>query len=176
VEKPRFLFLWGSAGVVAAADVATAASPITSTVRAGASAARVASLMGCLAMDAPAPAPGPVSSAASAALGKGVQAPPLGESSSPIALLLLVRRRVLRSHQGRVSLLLAQLELLTPLFPTLLSPDPILLLAHRPLLFPPLRRARAWARAWAGQTARRSRSPAAGDERKVRPRRHAVSK
>jgi hypothetical protein len=55
VEKPRLLFLGGSVGVVATADVATATPPI-------ASAARVA---------APAPAPGAVSSAASAALGEG---------------------------------------------------------------------------------------------------------
>jgi hypothetical protein len=30
--------------------------------------------------------------------------------------------------------------------------------------------------AWAGRTAWRSRSPAAGNEQKVRPRRHAASK
>jgi hypothetical protein len=65
VEKPRFLFLGGSAGVVAAADVATTAPPVTSTVRAGASAARAASLTGCPATGAPAPTPGAVSSAAS---------------------------------------------------------------------------------------------------------------
>jgi hypothetical protein len=64
VEKPRFLFLGGSVGVVATADVATATPPI-------ASAARVASLVGCLVADAPAPALGAVSSAASAALGEG---------------------------------------------------------------------------------------------------------
>jgi hypothetical protein len=71
VEKPRFLFLGGSAGVVAAADVATAAPPVTSMARAGASAARVTSLTGCLAVGAPAPAPSAVSSAASVALGEG---------------------------------------------------------------------------------------------------------
>jgi hypothetical protein len=56
---------------VAAADVATTAPPVTSTARAGASAARIASLMGCLAAGAPAPTPGIVSSAASVALGEG---------------------------------------------------------------------------------------------------------
>jgi hypothetical protein len=71
VEKPHFLFLGGSAGVVAAADAAIAAPPVISAVRAGASAARTASLVGCLAAGAPAPAPGAVSSAASAALGEG---------------------------------------------------------------------------------------------------------
>jgi hypothetical protein len=62
---------------VAAADVATAAPPVTSAARAGASVSRTTSLMGCLAMGAPAPAPGTVSSAASAAHGEGggVQAP-----------------------------------------------------------------------------------------------------
>jgi hypothetical protein len=77
---------------VAAADVATAAPPVTSAARAGASVSRTTSLMGCLAMGAPAPAPGTVSSAASAAHGEGggLKLPPLGESLSPIALLLLV--------------------------------------------------------------------------------------
>jgi hypothetical protein len=74
----------------------------------------------------------------------GFRLPPLVESSSPIALLLLlVRRRVLRSRRGRESLLLMQPELLTPLFPALSSPDPLLLLVRRPLLFLPLRRTHA---------------------------------
>jgi hypothetical protein len=81
---------------VATADVATAAPLVTSMVRAGASAARVASFIGCLAAGAPALAPGAVSSAASAALGEGGgrRLPPLGESVSPIAplLLFLIRR------------------------------------------------------------------------------------
>jgi hypothetical protein len=70
----------------------------------------------------------------------GRRLPPLGGSPSPIALLL-VRRRVLRSRRGGESQLLAQLELLTSLFPALPSPDPLLLLARRPLLLPLLRRA-----------------------------------
>jgi hypothetical protein len=108
---------------------------------------------------------------------RGAQAPTSRGELVPIALLLLVRQRVLRSRWGRESLLLAQLELLTPLFPALPSPDPILLLARRPLLFPLLRRARALVLgAWAGRTMRRSRLPAAGNERKVRPRGHATSK
>jgi hypothetical protein len=40
-------------------------------------------------------------------------------------------------------MLLAQPELLTPPFPVLPSPDPLLLLARHPLLLPPLLRARA---------------------------------
>jgi hypothetical protein len=139
VEKPRFLFLGGSAGVVVVADVATAAPPVTSAARAGASTARVASLVGCLAADAPASAPGTVSSAASVALGEGGA----GSHLSGRARLLLVRRRVLRSRRGGESPLLAQPKLLTPLFPALPSSDPLLLLARRPLLFPPLRRTRA---------------------------------
>jgi hypothetical protein len=77
-EKPRFLFLRGSTGIVAAADVATATPPVTSATHTGASAARAdasaahaTSLMGYLATGAPAPAPGTVSSAASAALSEG---------------------------------------------------------------------------------------------------------
>jgi hypothetical protein len=91
VEKPRFLFLGGSAGVVAAADVATAAPPVNSAACAGASAARVTSLVGCLVAGAHAPSPGAVSSAASAALGEGGEGshlsgrvrPPSLSSSSP---------------------------------------------------------------------------------------------
>jgi hypothetical protein len=71
VENPRFLFLGGSVDVVAAAGVATASPPVVPAARAGASAARVASLVGCLEVGTPAPAPGAVSSAASAALGEG---------------------------------------------------------------------------------------------------------
>jgi hypothetical protein len=83
-------------------------------------------------------------------LARGHRLPPLEESSSPIALLILVGRRVLRSRRGRESLLLAQSELLTLLFPALPSPDPLLLLARRPLLFPPLHRARARAQGMGG--------------------------
>jgi hypothetical protein len=71
VENPLFLFLGGSADVVAAAGVAATAPPAVSTARAGAPAARVASLVNCLAACALAPALGTVSSAASAALGQG---------------------------------------------------------------------------------------------------------
>jgi hypothetical protein len=138
LEKRRLLFLGGSTGVLAAADVATGTSPVISAARAGASAARATSLMDCLAAGAPAPAPSAGSSAASAALGEGGAGPHL-------VLLFLVRRRVLLSRRGRESLLLTQPELLTLLFPALPSPDPLLLLARRPLMFPPLSRARAQA-------------------------------
>jgi hypothetical protein len=91
VEKSRFLFLGGSADVVFAADVATAAPPVIFVARAGATAVRVASLVGRMAAGAPAPAPGAVSSAASVALGEGGEGshltgrarPPSLSSSSP---------------------------------------------------------------------------------------------
>jgi hypothetical protein len=104
---------------------------------------------------------------------------PLGESSPPVALLLLflIQRRVLRGRRGREFLLLTQPKLLTPLFSALPPPDSPLLLARRPLLLLPQRRARVLRlESWAGQTARRPRSPAAGDERKVRPRRRVAGK
>jgi hypothetical protein len=118
--------------------------------------------------------PGAVSSAASVALGEGAKAPTYWGELSPIALLL-VRRRVLRSCRGGESQLLVQPKLLSPLFPSLLSPDPLLLLARRPLLLPPLRRTRALGLGvWAGLTTRRSRSRAAGNKRKVRTRRRVA--
>jgi hypothetical protein len=91
VENPCFLFLEGSADVVAAAGVATASPPVVPAVHVDASAARVASLVGCLAADALAPALGAISFAASAALGEGgegshlsgrVRPPSLSSSSS----------------------------------------------------------------------------------------------
>jgi hypothetical protein len=167
VENPRFLFLGSSTDVVAAASVATASPPVVPVARAGASAARVASLVGCLAAGAPAPAPGAVSSAASAALGEGGEGSHLSGRARPPSP---TRRRVLRGRRGGESQLLTQLKHLTPLFPVLPSPDPLLLLACRPLLLPRLRRARGLG-AWAGRTARRSQSRAAGNKRKVRPRR-----
>jgi hypothetical protein len=166
VEKPRFLFLGGSTGIAAAADVATAASPVTSAARAGTFADYLS--------------PGLPGDGRSCARPRrwllrrlrgpwrGVRRlPPLGESSPPIALLLLflARRRILRSRQGRESLLLAQPELLTLLFPALPLPDPLLLLARRPLLFSPLCCVRALRiEAWADRTMLRSRSPSVGDE------------
>jgi hypothetical protein len=154
VEKPRFLFLGGSAGVVAAADVAATAPPVASAVCAGASAARVASLVGCLVADALAPTPGAVSSVASTALGEGGVGSHLSERALPpppsLSLLLLVRRRVFRSRRGGESLLLVQPKLLTSLFPVPPSSDSLLLLPSRPLLLPPLCHARARARGVGG--------------------------
>jgi hypothetical protein len=69
VEKPRFLFLEGSTGVVVAADVATVALPGASAARAGTFAARAAPSVGR-------PAAGARSSAASVALGEGGARPP----------------------------------------------------------------------------------------------------
>jgi hypothetical protein len=86
VENPRFLFLGGSADVVVAADVATAAPPVISAARTGATAVRVTSLVGCLAAGAPAPAPSAVSSAASAALGEGGEGSHLSGRARPPSL------------------------------------------------------------------------------------------
>jgi hypothetical protein len=92
VENSLFLFLGGSTDVVAPTGVAAAAPPAVGAARAGASAVRVALLVGCLAVGAPAPAPGTVSSTASAALGErgegshlsgGARPPSLSSSSSP---------------------------------------------------------------------------------------------
>jgi hypothetical protein len=155
VENPRFLFLGSSAGAVAVAGVATASPPAISMARrclrgahrlsrrlpgSGRSRARPRRCLFCRLRGS--------------ARG-GRRLPPLRGSPTPIALLLLlllllVRRRVLRSPEGGEPLLLTQPELLAPLFPTLPSPDPLLLLARRPLLLPPLRRARARARGVGG--------------------------
>jgi hypothetical protein len=86
VEYPRFLFLGGSADVVAATGVAAAAPLAISPVRAGTSAASAASPVGCLAAGAPAPAPGVVSSAASAALGEGGEGSHLSGGARPPSL------------------------------------------------------------------------------------------
>jgi hypothetical protein len=71
VEKPRFLFLEGSAGAEATADVATVALQDASAARTDTSAACAASSVDRPAAGASAPAPGTCSSAASATLGEG---------------------------------------------------------------------------------------------------------
>jgi hypothetical protein len=86
VENPLFLFLGGSADVVAAAGAAAAAPPDISAARAGASEARIASLIVCLAAGTPAPAPGTVSSAASTALGEGGEGCHLSGGARPPSL------------------------------------------------------------------------------------------
>jgi hypothetical protein len=94
---------------------------------------------------ASAPAQGACSSVASAALGEGGRRlPPLRGGLPPVAFFhfFLSRRRVLRGRWGRERLLLARLVFLAPLFPALPPMDPSLLIACRPLLLPPLRRAR----------------------------------
>jgi hypothetical protein len=78
VEKPRFLFLEGSAGAVVAAAVATTALTDASVARAGASAARAVSSTDRPTAGASVPALGACSFAASAALDKGGgRVPPL---------------------------------------------------------------------------------------------------
>jgi hypothetical protein len=71
VEKPRFLFLEGSTGAEAAADVAIIALPDASAARAGTSAACAASSVDRPTAGAPALALDACSSAASAALSEG---------------------------------------------------------------------------------------------------------
>jgi hypothetical protein len=102
----------------------------------------------------------------------GRELPPLGENP-PVTffLLFLFRRRVLRRHWGKKSLLLAQPEFLVPLLQALPPPDPPLLLAHHPLLPLPLSRARTLGLgAWAGRTAQRSQLPYAGESEMSEPR------
>jgi hypothetical protein len=73
--------------------------------------------------------------------------------------------------------LLAQPELLTPPFPALPSPDAPLPLARRPLLFPPLRRARVLRLgAWAGQTTRRSWPLSARNKQSFKTCRHPANR
>jgi hypothetical protein len=86
VENPRFLFLGGSADIVAATGVATTSPPVIPSACAGASVARVTSLVGFLVAGAPAPAPGAVSSAASAALGEGGEGSHLSGRARPPSL------------------------------------------------------------------------------------------
>jgi hypothetical protein len=174
VEKPRFLFLEGSADAaavpiaaaaapphVAAAPVAAVATPPdvaaalvvvgaalldAAAVRAGASATRFDALAARALPRALAPLPlaGP--------LATGVEAPTSLEPA-PIApfFLLLLRRRDLRSHRLRESLLLAQPVLLAVLLPALPPSDASLLLARGPLLLSSLRRARDRAGSGRGQ-------------------------
>jgi hypothetical protein len=58
VEKPLFLFLEGSMGAVAAADVATVALPDASAARAGTSAARAGTSAACATSSVDRPAAG----------------------------------------------------------------------------------------------------------------------
>jgi hypothetical protein len=171
VEKPRFLFLEGSADAaavpvaaavappdVAAAPLATVATPPdvvaalvaagatlldAAAVRAGASATRSDALAARALPRALAPLPlaGP--------LATGVEAPTSREPA-PIApfFLLLLRRRDLRSHRLKESLLLAQPVLLAVLLPALPPSNASLLLARG-------------LGAWAGRTAGCLRSPSA---------------
>jgi hypothetical protein len=150
---------------VAAAGVAAAAPPDASATCAAGSTTRAAPSIDRLVAGASALAPGACSSAASATLGEGAQAPTSQGGCPPVTffLLFLSRRRVLRGRRGRESLLLAQPEFLVPLSPTPPPPDPSLLLTRRLLLLPPLRRARTLGLgAWAGRTARCSWPPSAG--------------
>jgi hypothetical protein len=93
VEKPRFLFLEGSTGVVVAGVVATAALLDTSAAHAGASVACAIPSTECPVAGASTPAPGACSSTASAALGERGAGSQLSGGAPPITLFFLLRRR-----------------------------------------------------------------------------------
>jgi hypothetical protein len=168
VEKPRFLFLEGSTGIVVAATDAAAALPDASAARGGASMVRAAPSVDCLGVGTSAPTPGTCSSAAFATLGEGSAGSHLSEGASPVAFFLfsLSRRRVLRGHRRRESLLLTQPVFLVPLFPPPGAPTAgsfapsCVPLTPAPADVPRARTLRLGA--WAGRTARRSRPPSIG--------------
>jgi hypothetical protein len=159
---------------VTAADVAAAAPLVASTVPASASTARVASLMGRLAWALPRPRP-------------------LHALSPLPSPRLLVREAQAPTSRGELVPRRSPPPLPRPTTSTPKSPGKIVPAAHAagtphssilgapvaesssPFCAPPAPVAAAALRAlglgaWAGQTVRRSRSPAAGNERKVRPR------
>jgi hypothetical protein len=141
--------------------------------------ARAASLMGFLATDAPSSTLGAVSSATSTALGEGSAGSHLSGRAHPPSLSFSSS-----SSDGEYSEVAAEKSPCcsrrwnSSLFCPRCS-------RHR-ILFSFLRVARSCSRccaaralrfeAWAGRTVRHSRSPSAGDERKIRPRRRAASK
>jgi hypothetical protein len=88
VEKPHFLFLEGSTGVVAAAEVATVALPDASAARAGNSAVRAGTSAACTAssVDRPAAgasAPAPDACSSAAAAGSHLSGGPAPRHSPP---------------------------------------------------------------------------------------------
>jgi hypothetical protein len=178
VEKPCFLFLVGSTGIVAAADIATTAPLVTSAARAGTSAVRAASLIDCLVMGAPAPAPGTGSSATFATLGEGGAGSHLSGRARPPSLSSS------SSSDDEYSEVAGEES---PCF--LRSRNSSLFYSQRSrrrILFSFLRVARSCSRcyavrtlgleAWADRTTWHSRSPSTGAKRKIRPRRRAASK
>jgi hypothetical protein len=152
VEKPRFLFLEGSTGAEAAADVATVALPDASAARAGTSAACDTSSVDLPAAGASAPAPGACSFSASAALGEEGASSHLSTGARPPSLSSSSSSPDDESSDvaGGKPLLLAQPEFFVPSLSALLPLNPPLLLTRRPLLFPPLSCARALARGVGG--------------------------
>jgi hypothetical protein len=164
VETPRFLFLWGTTGVVSAADVATAAPPDTS-------AARAASLMDCLVTGAPAPAPGAGSSSASAAL---------GEEGSGSHLLGRARPSSLSSSSSSSNDEYSEVAEgeSTCCSRSRNSSSFCSRRSCRWILFSFLRAARSCSRRCAGRAHARTRGVggSAGDEQKIRPRRCAAGK
>jgi hypothetical protein len=134
---------------------------------AGTSAARAASLMDCMAAGAPAPAPGAGSSSASAALGEGSAGSHLSGRARPPSL-----SSSFSSSDDEYSEVAGEESPCcsrsrnSSLFCSRRS--------RRRILFSFLRALGLGA--WADRTARRSRSPSVGDERKIRPRRCAAGR
>jgi hypothetical protein len=173
VEKPRFLFLEGSAG----AEATAAAPPDASAARAGTSAARVASSVDRPAAGAPALAPGACSSAASAALGEGGAGSHLSGRPAPhrFPLLLPPTTSTPTSPGERVpaARTAGTLHLSAPGAPgtgscTLSSapPAPVPVVAPRARL--------SGLGVWAGQTAQRSRPPSAREDETSESWRHTT--
>jgi hypothetical protein len=86
VEKPHYLFLEGSTGAEATADVSTISLPDASAARVGTSAACAASSVDRPTVGASTPAPGTRSSVASAALGEGGAGSHLSRGACPPSL------------------------------------------------------------------------------------------
>jgi hypothetical protein len=166
VENPRFLFLGGSVGTVAAAGVATALPPVVPAARAGASTARVTSLVGCLAAGTPALAPDVASSAASAAWVRGAKAPtsrgePVPHRSPPPPPRPMTSTPKSRGRRAPAARAAGTPHSSIPGAPVAGSSSP----SYTPPALAPAAAPRALGLGvWAGQTARRSRpSPARGE-------------
>jgi hypothetical protein len=173
VEKPRILFLEGSAGTKATAAAAAVAPPDASAAGAGTSAARAASSVDRLAAGSPAPAPGACSSAASAALGEGGACSHLSGGPAPrrFPILLLPPTTSTPTLQGdRVPAAHAAgtLHLSAPCTgsraPSSAPPAPVSITAPRARV-PGLG-------VWVGQTAQRSRPPYTREDEMLESRRH----
>jgi hypothetical protein len=171
VEKPHYLFLEGSTGAEATADVSTISLPDASAARVGTSAACAASSVDRPTVGASTPAPGTRSSVASAALGEGGAGSHLSRGACPhhFPPLLLPTTSTPTSPGEKVPAARAA-GIPHPSAPGVLaagSPVP----SYAPPTLVPVAtpRARVFGlEAWAGRTARRSRPPSAREDENVR--------